>query len=146
PELWLQFGEALGLARAEITKTELWPETRELIDTFRLICRERPSAEGLTALYAYESQIPEVAESKMQGLRSFYGIGDHKALAYFQVHIQADRQHAAIEREALGRLLNPANMPAALQAAVTVLERLWEMLSGVLKRHNLPPAQNPAKL
>lgn len=142
PELWMQFAEALGLTRAEVARTELWPETKKLIDAFRLICREQSSVEGLTALYAYESQIPEVAESKMQGLRSFYGLVDAKALAYFEVHVEADRQHSAIERHALERSLSPANLQAALQAAVTVLERLWEMLSGVCKRHSLPLAQS----
>src|SRR5947209_15290891 len=35
PELWLQFAESLGVSRDDVRSTDLWPETRALIDTFR---------------------------------------------------------------------------------------------------------------
>ena len=39
-----------------------------MIGTFRSVCSECTTAEGLAALYAYESQIPAVSESKIKGL------------------------------------------------------------------------------
>src|SRR5256885_15250407 len=59
PELWLQFAKGLGLEEQAIRSTEKKGETENLINTFRSICREASTAEGLAALYAYESQIPE---------------------------------------------------------------------------------------
>jgi pyrroloquinoline quinone (PQQ) biosynthesis protein C len=49
------------------------PETQSLVDRFRAACRDSGTAAGVAALYAYESQIPAVSESKIEGLRNFYG-------------------------------------------------------------------------
>ena len=59
--------------------------------------------EGLAALYAYESQIPEVSKTKREGLAAFYGIADEDATRFFSVHEEADVWHRQVEREALGR-------------------------------------------
>ena len=50
------------------------PEVAETIAEFRRATREGSVAEGLAALYAYESQIPEVSKTKREGLAAFYGI------------------------------------------------------------------------
>src|SRR4029077_15245972 len=39
PELWLQFAEALGVSAVEASNTAKEPETKNLIDTFRSVCR-----------------------------------------------------------------------------------------------------------
>src|SRR4029453_8942548 len=54
PELWLNFAEGLGVSARDAQNAEKWPETKDLIDTFRLVCRDGSTAEGLAALYAYE--------------------------------------------------------------------------------------------
>src|SRR5438477_4963870 len=63
PELWLQFAKSLGVSASDVRNSEMWPETKNLIETFRSICREESTAKSLAALYAYESQIPAVCES-----------------------------------------------------------------------------------
>jgi len=135
PELWLEFAEALGVSREEVANAELWPETKNLIHDFRSVCGGGSVAEGLAALYAYESQIPQVAESKIKGLKTFYGLNDSKALGYFQVHIEADKEHSRVERQLLESTLDPENATEVNSAVDTVLDRLWEMLSGVCERH-----------
>ena len=37
-------------------------------------------AEGLASLYTYERQIPEIAETKIQGLKKFYWVKSQKGL------------------------------------------------------------------
>src|ERR1700692_386900 len=76
PELWLQFAEALGVSDVEARNTIKEPETKNLIDTFRSVCGEGSRAKGLAALYAYESQIPAICESKIDGLKKHYGFAD----------------------------------------------------------------------
>ena len=137
PELWLQFAEGVGVAREDARHAALWQETRNLIGTFRSVCRDGSTAQGLAALYAYESQIPAVAESKIDGLRRHYGIDGPRALAYFEVHIQADQEHSKVERDLLERYVNETNAPAVMQSVERVLEALWEMLSGVERRYPL---------
>lgn len=137
PELWLQFAESLGVSREEARTVTLEPETRNLIGTFRAVCSDGEPTDGLAALYAYESQIPAVSESKIDGLKANYGMTDPAAYRYFTVHIEADKEHSAIERELLTGHLNDQNGASANRAAGRVLDALWLMLSGVCNRHGI---------
>jgi pyrroloquinoline-quinone synthase len=135
PELWLQFSEALGTTRDEVRATTKQPETTALIDTFRSVCSEGATAEGLAALYAYESQIPAVSETKIDGLKKHYGFNDPQGYEYFSVHIEADREHSATERGLLAQQVNDGNAGAVKAAVDRVLNALWDLLSGVCQRH-----------
>ena len=135
PELWLKFAEGLGLSRDRVQKSEQRAETMNLIETFRSVCGEQSTAEGLAALYAYESQIPAVCESKIDGLKKHYGFNDPEHYRYFSVHIEADREHAAAERAMLASHVNENNAAGVYQSVQRVLDALWEMLSGVCRRH-----------
>ena len=138
PELWLRFAEGVGVNREDVQLTELWQETSNLIRTFRAVCKDGSTAQGLAALYAYESQIPAVAESKIEGLKKHFGIDSPRTLAYFDVHIEADKEHSRIERELLERYVDGSNAAAVKESTGRVLEVLWEMLSGAERRHPLP--------
>jgi pyrroloquinoline-quinone synthase len=135
PELWKKFVEGLGVEDADLAKTEKQPETKNLIDTFRSVCDEGSTAEGLAALYAYESQIPTICESKIDGLKKHYGFDDPKHYEYFSVHIEADREHCAAERKMLSTYVDDRNIDNVRASARRVLDALWEMLSGVCRRH-----------
>jgi pyrroloquinoline-quinone synthase len=135
PELWLQFAEGMGVNRDEVQSTQPWKETANLIQQFRSACRDRSTAEGLAALYAYESQIPAVAESKIAGLKQFYGITQPETLAYFQIHIEADKEHAAIERALLDSRVDDGNAAAVSETVAETLDALYGILDGVCRRH-----------
>jgi len=134
-ELWLKFAEGLGVSNVDVRSTEKQPETKNLIDTFRLVCGEKSTAEGLAALYAYESQIPVICESKIDGLKKHYGFTNPEHYRYFSVHIEADRQHSAAEREMLSAYINNRNINSVRVSVRRVLDALWEMLSGICRRH-----------
>ncbi len=135
PELWKKFAQGLGVEDVDLARTEKQAETRNLIDTFRSVCRDGSTAEGLAALYAYESQIPAICESKIDGLKKHYGITDPEHYRYFSVHIEADREHSAAERKMLSTYIDNHNFKAAKASVNRVLDALWEMLSGVCRRH-----------
>jgi pyrroloquinoline-quinone synthase len=135
PELWLKFANGLGVSDVDMRTTEKRPETRNLIDIFRSVCGDGSTAEGLSALYAYESQIPTICESKIDGLKKFYGFTDPKGYEYFSVHIDADRDHSAAERKMLASCIGDRNYGNVCAAVQRVLDALWEMLSGVCRRH-----------
>ena len=135
PELWKQFGNALGVDDVDLANTEKETETKNLIETFRSVCGDKPTAEGLAALYAYESQIPAICESKIEGLKKFYGFNDPKGYEYFSVHIEADKEHSVTEREMLSAKIDNQNAESVCASVNRVLDALWEMLSGVCRRH-----------
>jgi pyrroloquinoline-quinone synthase len=94
--------------------------------------------EGLAALYAYESQIPEISKTKREGLAAFYGISDADATRFFTVHEEADVWHRQVEREALGRVARtPEEREKALAAARRCLDALNGALDGVLRENGL---------
>ncbi len=135
PELWLHFADGLGVAQDNAKNAEKWPETKKLIETFRSVCGDGSTAEGLAALYAYESQIPAICESKIDGLKRCYGFADPKHYEYFTVHLEADREHSAAERKMLETHVHQHNFESVKASVNRVLDALWEMLSGVCLRH-----------
>jgi len=135
PELWLNFANGLGVSDVDVRNTEKQPETKNLIDTFRSVCGEGSTAEGLAALYAYESQIPAICESKIDGLKKHYGFTDPEHYEYFSVHIEADRAHSAAERKILASYIDNHNIDGVRVAVRRILDALLEMLSGVCRRH-----------
>ena len=135
PQLWRNFAATLGVTPNELDNAKAWPETAELIATFRSLCSAGDLAAGLAALYAYESQIPAVSESKIDGLVKHYQFDDPESYRYFTVHIEADRAHAATERALLAENIGLENSAAVTEAADRVLHALWELLSGVCRRH-----------
>jgi pyrroloquinoline-quinone synthase len=135
PELWLQFAEGLGVSDVEARNTTKEPETKNLIDTFRSVCGGGSTAEGVAALYAYESQIPTICESKIDGLKEHYGFSNPEHYQYFSVHLEADREHSGAERKMLERRVDQHNFNSVKASVNRVLDALWEMLSGVCRRH-----------
>ena len=106
------------------------PETVEVDRRYREITGARGPLAGLAALYAYESQIPAVAETKIDGLKTFYGIDEERALDFFQTHIEADEWHAQVARDLLADA-TPNEQAAALEAVEDALDALNLLLDGV---------------
>src|ERR1700738_1232320 len=77
PKLWRDFAAAVGVSEDDITCCPALPGTQAVVSAFREICGDRPVAEAVAALYAYEAQVPEIASTKIDGLRKFYGINKH---------------------------------------------------------------------
>ncbi len=77
PELWLQFCDGLKVDRNEIKNGKASKASQQMVDTF-FEAAKSSYAEALGSLTAYEYQVPEIAVSKIDGLRKFYGIEDLK--------------------------------------------------------------------
>ena len=138
PALWRRFAAALGASESQLSATARTPEVAEAIREFRRATRVGSVAQGLAALYAYESQIPEVSRTKREGLSSFYGIVDSEATRFFSVHEQADVWHRQVEREALGRVADtPERRREALDAAGRCCDALNRALDGVMRENAL---------
>lgn len=137
PELWLQFANAFGVTNEQVKTTPAEPEARAMVASFDGACRKGSVAAGLAALYSYESQIPLVSSTKIEGLARHYGVTADSAIAYFRVHITADVEHARVERELLKKHLADADAGDALQASAASLDALWNLLTGVCERHGI---------
>jgi pyrroloquinoline-quinone synthase len=138
PALWRRFAAALGAPESDLSVSPRTPEVAETIAEFRRSTREGSTAEGLAALYAYESQIPEISKTKREGLAAFYGITDGDATRFFSVHEQADLWHRQVERDALGRVADTEHArERALAAARRCCAALNRALDGVMRENAL---------
>jgi pyrroloquinoline-quinone synthase len=138
PALWRRFATSLGAAEDSLSVSPRTPEVADAIAEFRRTTREGSVAEGLAALYAYESQIPEVSKTKREGLAEFYGVRDEDATRFFSVHEKADVWHREVEREALARVADTAEgREAALAAARRCCDALNRALDGVMRENAL---------
>lgn len=130
--LWLGFAASLGADEAAVREEALNTETQSLIETFRNLSR-RSYASGLAALYAYESQLPAIAKTKIKGLVERYGLDEPRALQFFQVHEYADIEHADVCRELLDAL--PAeDRVEAHAAACELADALRLFLTGMQRQ------------
>lgn len=137
PEMWRAFALSLGATNEQIDAHVAGEAISDLIMSFEKICRDKSTAEGLAALYAYESQIPAVSESKIEGLKQHYNLQSPKDWIYFTVHIAADKEHAAVEKELLLKHVNGKNEHVALKAAEHILDRLSDFLTSLCKQYNI---------
>ena len=129
PELWLDFARAIGAPSRMPRPT---PSTRQLLGTYERHALGRNPAAALGALYAYESQFPEVAAEKSRGLRAHYGIRSKMAHEFFRVHTLADVEHSAAERRLLRRYLEGGSEygRAAERGLRASLDAWWRFLDG----------------
>ena len=134
PKLWRDFAATLGVNEEDITYCPALPGTQTVVETFREIVGDRPVAEAVAALYAYEAQVPEIATTKIAGLKEFYGVDSAKGLAYFTVHEEADKIHRAAWR---GWLEEHAHGDEEEILATTheALDALWGALDAVHCAH-----------
>ena len=135
PRLWRDFACAIGSTKEKVESAKEEKFTTELIDNF--FKNGRASyAEGLASLYTYERQIPEIAETKIRGLKNHYGVTSKEGLKFFEVHKAADVYH----REACEKLLDdlsPTEQKKAEASALSTAKYLWNFLSGIAEKHNL---------
>lgn len=132
PELWLRFAEGLGVAREDVRTAELLPATKDSVRRLQSLTQSEDYREGLAALLAYESQIPEVAQTKRAGLKTFYGISDERAVSFFRVHESIDLLHQQVEMQILKeQCQSPADQNRAIASATEAAKALWNFLDGV---------------
>jgi pyrroloquinoline-quinone synthase len=134
PKLWRDFAATLGVNEEDITACPALPGTQTVVETFREIVGDRPIAEAVAALYAYEAQVPEIATSKIDGLQKFYGVNSPRALAYFTVHEEADKAHRAAWRNWLEEHAH-GDEEEILATTHQALDALWGALDAVHCAH-----------
>ena len=132
PELWLRFADSLGVSREEMKERKFLSHTRASVHILKELAGRDNPAEGLAALYAYESQIPEISTTKIKGLKERYDMDTEDALIFFQVHEHADEIHRQVTRDALARMCKTDEQKqAALDSAREAADAFNLLLDGV---------------
>ncbi len=136
PKLWRNFAFAVGSNKKEIESVKEEKFTTQLIENFFKHARAS-YAEGLGSLYTYERQIPEIAETKIRGLKNHFGVTSKEGLEFFEVHKSADVYH----RQACEKLLDGLSVEEqdkAEKSALSTAKYLWNFLTGMAVKYNIP--------
>jgi len=132
PELWLRFVEGLGVPREDAVNSTPLPSTVESVENMKELTNSEDYLEGVAALYAYESQVPEVAKTKRTGLAKFYNLDNPKAVEFFTVHEEADLIHRKIEQDMLVKgCKTEESRKRIIDAAESAAKALYGFLDGV---------------
>lgn len=124
--LWREFAGAVGGS----TDDQPTPETAACANAWAGD-GTRSLLQNLVTMYAIESGQPAISETKRDGLVEHYGFATGPATAYFDLHAELDKEHAAAERELIEPRLNDADQDALLTCAEAALRANWELLDGV---------------
>jgi pyrroloquinoline quinone (PQQ) biosynthesis protein C len=101
-ELWLRFGESLGLQRDEIASWKLFTRSYFAMSTLKLLSRywEWSWLDGIAALYAGDLLGSACMRVAHEGLQEHYAV-PHDALEFFRVYLEDVDGDIPWEREKL---------------------------------------------
>ncbi|MDR2540090.1 MAG: CADD family putative folate metabolism protein [Chlamydiales bacterium] len=127
-DLWKSFALAIGVDPKDLDLHKPQKATQELIDHFHKNCSQSLSV-GVATLYSYESQIPTICQTKIDGLKKWYGLKNPESYQYFSVHETVDIEHSHTEKNILLDIVQPGEEKVVLEAVKTTLDTLGNFLS-----------------
>ncbi len=132
PELFIRFGEAVGLERSEMTEGQPLPATRALIDWFELSTKQRSFIEAAAAInLAAEGQVPGAFGPMARRLETHYGLSK-QAVEFWDVHEMADADHSDVGDHIVVRHATDAAMQARVRDALQhSLDAWWQFFDGI---------------
>ncbi len=132
PELFLRFGEGVGVSREAMWSGRPLPETAALIDWFELSTRQRSFLEGAAAMnLAAEGQVPGAFGPFARALEHHYALTPQQ-VAFWDVHEQADREHSDVGDHIVVRSAeSPADRQRVRAAVDRSLDLWWQFFDGI---------------
>jgi pyrroloquinoline-quinone synthase len=130
---WIIFGDSIGVPENELCEYECSEKTHEAVaEMIRLTSKS--FAAGISTLYTYEKQLPEISTKKIEGLVKYYGAQNDRALDYFRIHEKVDIEHAKLWRSLID--LMPAPQHSTILDAASVSLKCQNMiLDGVCDKY-----------
>ena len=131
-DLFLEFGEALGLRRGALDTAEPLPETAALLHWRDVLFYQRPWIEAMAAQgFALEGTAADRMKRIVRGLRQHYEIPSD-AMGYWTVHIEVEDEHGSVGALAVDRFVRTEDEQAAVTSAVQqTLDTFWMVFDGI---------------
>jgi pyrroloquinoline-quinone synthase len=126
---WVSFAESIGVKRNDLYDYECSRKTRDAVLKMGHLTGNS-LASGISTLYTFEKQLPEISAKKIEGLVKFYGVQNEEALEYFRIHQKVDIEHAELWRCLLESMPGSLDDPI-LDAASKALNYQNMILDGV---------------
>jgi len=132
PELFIQFGTALGLDRSDMTEGKALPETAALIHWFEVASQNRSFMEGAAAInLAAEGQVPGAFGPMARALEKHYGLKTED-VAFWDIHEMADQEHSDVGDHIVVKHANTDDLREKVcEALEDSLDAWWLFFDGI---------------
>jgi pyrroloquinoline-quinone synthase len=132
PEVFIRFGEAVGLSRAAMIDGRPLPATRALIDWFELSTKQRSFIEAAAAMnLAAEGQVVGAFGPMARRLQENYGLS-REAVEFWDLHELADAEHSKVGDNIVVRHATDAATQARVCDALQhSLDAWWQFFDGI---------------
>ena len=92
---WLNFSSGLGL---KVDQVSDYPGESKVNEAVKKLEKLSSSSlmNGVSMMYSFEKQLPEISTTKIEGLKKFYNISNENAINYFKIHEKVDIKHAKL--------------------------------------------------
>jgi pyrroloquinoline-quinone synthase len=130
---WISFADSIGVTENELNEYECSEKTQKAVAEMLRLTTESVAA-GISTLYTYEKQLPEISTKKIEGLVKFYGVRNDRALNYFRIHEKVDIEHAKLWGSLID-LMPASQHPTIRDAALASLKCQNMILDGVCDKY-----------
>lgn len=122
-DLWKRFASSLGVSEEELESYEPHALTKEAVADLESLA-DASFEDGVTAMYAMELTLPEIAQTKKDGLCKHYDLTSEDAHIYFDEHMN-EEEHFSVWRKVE---VDPVR---AMQVTKSSLRAQHKVLDGV---------------
>jgi len=131
-EAWIQLGEAVGIARAEMTSLQnVVPGVRFAVDAYVTFARTRPWTEAVAASLT-ELFAPDLMSERIAAFERSYTWVDPAGLAYFKARLQQAPRDATYALELVTQYCRTREQQERAIAALSFkCDVLWSMLDAI---------------
>jgi pyrroloquinoline quinone (PQQ) biosynthesis protein C len=127
-ELYLEFGEALGIPRADLMHARMSPDATAMVHWMYWLADSKPWYTTLAGIsLGSELHNPEAYGRVIEGLKRNYKLSDD-GVRFFSVHVEVDKEHGDSSAGSIFRAIPESAAAEALWAVETHIEfmmRLW---------------------
>ena len=125
-ELWKRFSLSLGVSEEDLENYNPHELTKEAVNELEELSKGS-FEDGVTAMYAMELTLPEISQTKKDGLCKHYDLNSEDAHVYFDEHLNEEEHFAVWRKVEVDPVRAMTITKASLKAQHKVLDGVCEM-------------------
>ncbi|MGH7950023.1 MAG: TenA family transcriptional regulator [Candidatus Binataceae bacterium] len=130
-ELYLEFGEALGIPRQQLVHARMTPDATAMVHWMYWLANSKPWYTTLAGIsLGSELFNPDAYVRVIDGLRKHYGLNDD-GVRFFSVHVEVDKEHGDSSAGSIFRAIPESDASEALWAVETHIALMWRLWADI---------------
>lgn len=125
-DLWKRFAKSVGVSEEELERYEPHQLTKEAVSELEELA-DGSFEDGVSAMYAMELTIPEIAKTKKDGLCKHYDLTSEDAHIYFDEHLGEEAHFSVWRKVPVDPIRSMNVVKASLRAQHKVLDGVCEV-------------------